>query len=370
MNKPNSIKKILFQFILISITLPLIVLGFIEIIISSKVLSNEISKSETAYVNVMVETLAHYLIHPKTEVNEIINLLESEIYIGNDHDLEKMAKLIIKIYPQIRNVQITSKDGIVTEIFPYDETFIGLDVSGYGYYKEAVKRNNEYWSASYLSPVYKEPIVSLCIPYTNGYLILNMTLYDIDIFLGSFFDEKQSLLYSITDQNAVYISHMDKNKVLLRENNNSFNNNFSIWNGGVIQEKVKYDNIEYYSYSQFIPSLNWMVTLYKPTSIIKRSLFFMIFLLVLVTFIILSIGIYSGQVISRKIIQPLLSLLDATKIISSGEYHTRIPEFDILEFSELAGSFNAMSESIMVSHSGLESEVEKRTKELEKSQKQ
>ncbi|OQY38226.1 MAG: hypothetical protein B6229_06445 [Spirochaetaceae bacterium 4572_7] len=141
--------------------------------------------------------------------------------------------------------------------------------------------------------------------------------------------------------------------------------NRELWKG----DNREIDGVKCISYIKFIPELNWMITLNKPVKYIYGSLKIMILALVSILGLVLFIGIFLARRMSFAIIDPLNILLSSTKVIANGNYSRPIPGFKVQEFSQLAESFNIMMSSIQSSKNNLESEVKKRTSELEKSHK-
>lgn len=366
--KTSSIKRIFTQFIIFSISLPIFILGITEVLISTQIIRDELSKNEERHIRLMVDYIDHTLKQPLDEVKLLAASLESGSSY-NDSDIELLADVVTTIYPHIRSVEIANDDGIIEKTFSDNEQNLGYDISGYDYFRRAKKSKEIHWSASYFSSDYKEALVSLVIPFNGGYILLHLSLNNLKDFTSDTLYEDTGLLYSITDQYAVYVSHMDLDKVLLRENDPDFNRLRDMWNGDVIQSEVEYYGEVYYTYNHFIHDVGWMVTLYKSRSVVLRPVYIMVGLLLIITFALLTLGVLIGQRISKKISLPIKELVDASMLVAKGEYNVIMTHTTVDELKQLNETFIKMSDNIKSSHTVLENELQASREQLILSEK-
>lgn len=366
--KTSSIKKIFTQFIIFAISLPIFILGITEVLISTQIIRDELSKNEERYIRLMVDYIDHNLKQPLDEVNLLTAGLESGASYS-DIDIELLADVITSIYPHVRSIEITNDEGVIVKTFSDNEGNLGYDISGYDYFRRAKKSNDIHWSASYFSSDYKEALVSLVKPYEGGYILLHLSLNNLKDFTSDTLYEDTGLLYSITDQYAVYVSHMDLDKVKLRENDPDFNRLRDMWNGDVIQSEVEYFGEIYYTYNHFISDVGWMVTLYKSKSEVLRPVYIMVGLLLIITFALLTIGVMIGQRISKKISLPIKELVGASRLVAKGEYNVTMAHTEVDELKQLNETFLEMSGNIKNSHTVLENELQASREQLILSEK-
>lgn len=89
-----------------------------------------------------------------------------------------------------------------------------------------------------------------------------------------------------------------------------------------------------------------------------RQLVWLIFAFVLM-------GLLLSYFLSRKIISPLNSLIQATGEFEQGDLSNRVDKTSYLEINELVVSYNSMADALQRLYSSLEHKVQERTKQLE-----
>lgn len=364
-DKQFSLKHTLSKVLLFAIITPMAILAISESIISSGVLVEEFSRTEERYVRLLSNSLENKLINPVKELSHLTELLNVSD-VSEDH-IDFIAESMVSVHPEILSIEITDKEGVIENIYPYDSSKIGLDISGYEYFKKSINQIEPYWSASFLSSHFESSAVSVSYPYQWGLVTIFLSLEDITL---KDIENNTDMIFSITDQLGVFVYHMNYDLVRFREQDEYFNVNKSQWNGEIIQRVIDYNGVKYFSYSNFIPELNWMVTLYKPISIIIKPLIRSVVILVLITLILLFLGTRFARSIIRNITDPIEALVEFTKKLSTGNHNVSIPSSNIRELTVLTDSFSSMADSIRLSEDGLKKQVKIRTRELEESQEQ
>jgi PAS domain S-box-containing protein len=83
------------------------------------------------------------------------------------------------------------------------------------------------------------------------------------------------------------------------------------------------------------------------------------------TALLLAIGAFAAQAVSRRVTTPLAQVADAADAIAAGDYSPRLEPAAYSEVARLAAAFNIMTDRVAESREALESRVAERTQEVE-----
>jgi len=332
-------------FLIISIFLPLIILGGASLFISSRVLTDELTLADMRQVRLIAENVEHTLTDPETILNLMIHQMEMDSYIESD-DIYSLLESFADTYDFIYGIQIADENAIVTTVYPEDPLILGSDVSGHNYIREVINKGIPYWAPSSISEQLDTAVASLSIPLDEGVLTAFLSLDRINsILTDNQFTDSRIFAY-VTDQKGVFISHPDRSKVLLQEYDPFFNISKKERRGNEYSSVFEYEGKLYNVYSIIIEPSQWMVALYQSQDIIENPVRNMAYWLLVLTLIISVIALSFGNFLRKSITDPLNIILNSTREIASGQYDITIPEVSFTELSLLAESIELMAADI------------------------
>ncbi len=92
--------------------------------------------------------------------------------------------------------------------------------------------------------------------------------------------------------------------------------------------------------------------------------------LAVLIFLFMIMGLMLSYFLSRKIISPLNSLVNATSAFGQGDLSNRAEETDYIEINELVSSYNSMADALQRLYSSMGHQVQERTQQLEAAYKE
>lgn len=363
-----SIHRYLIYFILVSLTLPMIVLSITNGLLIFESLKKEYMQEDSIKVALLSNSIRDYIRNPIMELNLVKDYMNAGLNTNED-DFNRWLQILANNNEDIFRIEISDLVGEIRYYYPPDKTLIGTDISGYEYFKKSIVDKNPYWSSTFLSRYTHSSAVTLSEPYDNGVITLFISINRIENVINILEQEQTKRLIFVTDQKGVYVYHPNNEKVILREREYPLNNEDVI---------MEYEGEQYYTSRLQMPETGWHITLYTPVEYVYGSLTRLIPSLLISLLIIISIAIFIGNKFSNKIFNGINILLKSTRSISEGEYHIPIEYIGIDELNQLGWSIVDMSHGIYTRETELkrakdeisnhkvilENEVEIQTREL------
>jgi len=338
-----SIRRFFQLFLLISVILPMMILGGIGLFISSGILKDELTLSNKRQVSLIADNIEQHLENPfhilqiAGEQLNSTKSLSTEVRMG-------IIKSFADSYDILTSIQVADSEGKIVLVYPQDDFFLGSDVSGHEYFRVVERTKNFFWAPSYMSEQSDQPVITLSLPHDDGVITAVLSLEKIT----NTFEQNQlsgsDIIYYVTDQKGVYISHSEKEKVLLQEYDPLFIQ--------FKQDEFIDDSIIEYNKTLYLPSIEiietsgWMVVLMQPLRSLNEPVIAMAYSLIILTFIIIIISLLSGNMLRNSFSNPLNELIFSTRGISEGLYDITVPQVNFFELTQLAESIGKMSEEI------------------------
>jgi len=338
-----SIRRFFQLFLLISVILPMMILGGIGLFISSGILKDELTISNKRQVSLIADNIEQHLENPfhilqiAGEQLNSTKSLSTEVRMG-------IIKSFADSYDILTSIQVADSEGKIVLVYPQDDFFLGSDVSGHEYFRVVERTKNFFWAPSYMSEQSDQPVITLSLPHDDGVITAVLSLEKIT----NTFEQNQlsgsDIIYYVTDQKGVYISHSEKEKVLLQEYDPLFIQ--------FKQDEFIDDSIIEYNETLYLPSIEiietsgWMVVLMQPLRSLNEPVIAMAYSLIILTFIIIIISLLSGNMLRNSFSNPLNELIYSTRGISEGLYDITVPQVNFFELTQLAESIGKMSEEI------------------------
>lgn len=357
-NKKNSLATKLFFSYLLLVILPFL----ISTLVLSSASTSNIETNTLSYINLFVEQLSSNIDNYIGEMDRMTKVLtldsqlcdtltqpEDNDKISNYHNTQYLETEILKLMtqqPSIRNITFVGTNGMVysgpSNKIRDKEAFFELTRSDFS----DQSNPNLHVSAAHI-PAYllvdfqqnKEPVFTLTrFLYTKdrqkiGCIVLTVTCQD----LLKAININPSLLESgarivITNKENQIVADTSENFVVENLNNSSYTE--------FIITKEESDKTLRFSDGSGLLTSTVVINknqLFKSTLDFKRTV---ILLMLLLIGIIILLSVY----FTRRLVQPLKVLRDATNEFASGNYSIRIPVTSNDEIGDLCASFNFMTE--------------------------
>lgn len=276
-----------------------------------------------------------------------LNQVKFQLISGNlksNEEINEYLSNITRTHLYIDVIQIINEKGIITNISSLNKDYIGTSAINEEFFITMDKSGRPVFSRVFISAQTHKPTATISL-YVNGKLLVeNLNLSNmIKIMENKNIDQVENI--SIIDEKGTYIIDNDDSNVSERKRFKFFND----IKEGIKEKKAIIevdDSGRTFLYSTKIELTGWYsIISMKYDKIFELVITFKkIFYIGIFTFLIISfsISILSIEMITRS----LKSLLEKTKLISSGNYNVQ-PEYDgYSEFIELYNYFDVMKENI------------------------
>ncbi|TGE38567.1 hybrid sensor histidine kinase/response regulator [Desulfosporosinus fructosivorans] len=319
----------------------------------------------TTYINKQVDS---FILNPINMMNQIRRRLLGNGFV-EDSEINEYLNTITNIYPYFDTIQILDQNGVVENVAPFNENYLGTSMIHKEYFNNIDKTGMPVWSRVFISEQTNKPTVAISIYINGNILVAELNLSKItSITEGTHVGAVEHV--SILDEQGMYLVDDNTDNVTQRRTYNNFPEIKNSINQGVPIEVVV-NNEKIILYSTKINATGWYSVIalesdkvFEPIAKLK-----MIFL-GLVLFIIISFVISTRNVL--HITRALKRLIDKTKLISKGDYGSDVQYHGYKEFVELSGYFDTMKKNvseretrIQLLNIELEEKVLKRTALLE-----
>lgn len=346
-------KKIISTFVWVAI-LPLLLLSVTYLLNTYKLQYKKLKSNNQRLAKLVAEYVNENLKHSADDLIAVKNTMEhaQELNITYDKIFEKNHAA----HSHFLKLQFADENGIVQNVYPYDESIVGNDVSRQNYFKKTMELDDLYWSATYVSMQLDQAVVSVNIPFDKGVLTAVVSLEGIsDIVQRLDIGEKSYL--AIVDQNGYYIAHSEHEKVLRRDFNREHQRYIDSQ-----RDDFAFTVIDKGSYEIAVIAVdwaNWSVWIaqehYEAYGVLYRNLLLSLLLLLLVAIVILKFARSQAEGINSII----NSLMDRMRQVASGNYFIddKIKRYD--EINELRVGINAMVKAVLQRQEALRESHEK-----------
>lgn len=276
-----------------------------------------------------------------------LNQVKFQLISGNlksNEEINEYLSNITRTHLYIDVIQIINEKGIITNISSLNKDYIGTSAINEEFFITMDKSGRPVFSRVFISAQTHKPTATISL-YVNGKLLVeNLNLSNmIKIMENKNIDQVENI--SIIDEKGTYIIDNDDSNVSERKRFKFFND----IKEGIKEKKAIIevdDSGRTFLYSTKIELTGWYSIIsmkydkiFEPVITFKKIFYIGIFTFLIISF---SISILSIEMITRS----LKSLLEKTKLISSGNYNVQ-PEYDgYSEFIELYNYFDVMKENI------------------------
>ncbi len=322
---------------------------FISFFISFLLLTSGLSFSFYLYAKKQIEE--EKINDYRELLSEIVNSIEREnlkIYLALDTiekiinsripqaEKQKQFELIFSLFPEIKKILILDKDYTVTHVYPFDDEFIGLDLSSMSFIKLA-KKEQKRKIMPHVCLIEKTLHYTMFRSIKNEHILLYLDIDWIKPFFEKFsdfglytfgIDEKGTVTFHLKRHLAeeeMNLKNLDAVKTALKGNEGPF---------------IEYiDNGKYFLLAKKIEELNWIVFMgekyNEAFSILKytQRAGIIFYTISLILSFLLSI------VLTQILKKPVSILLSNIEMIKKGDYSVKVPKDSFEEMAEIFPDF-------------------------------
>lgn len=343
MKKIFSLKKQMILNNILVFILPTLIFAYIIISIF-----NVRTKKNIEYNNSIIADNINNQVESFIE-NQInaLNQVKFQLISGNlrsNEEINEYLSNITRTHLYIDVIQIINEKGIITNISSLNKDYIGTSAINEEFFITMDKSGRHVFSRVFISAQTHKPTATISLYFNGKLLVENLNLSNmIKIMENKNIDQVENI--SIIDEKGTYIIDNDDSNVSERKRFKFFND----IKEGIKEKKaiIEVDDIgKTFLYTTKIELTGWYSIIsmkydkiFETVITFKKIFYIGIFAFLIISF---SISILSIEMITRS----LKSLLEKTKLISSGNYNVQ-PEYGgYSEFIELYNYFDVMKENI------------------------
>ena len=222
--------------------------------------------------------------------------------------------------------------------------------------RQQLNNGENYIGAVYIDEITFEPMMLTAVPIKNvlgdslGYLVTEINLKFMWDLVASIQIGEKGVAY-VVDRNGDLLAFANIGRVLRGENLSGLTPvaNFTTQTSSVeSQTSIAKGILGTRVITSYIPLVepDWAVVVELPLGEAYAPVIRALVTTILITFFSLTLAIFVGRYLARRITKPLIKLRDATKTISEGNLDTKIEVASADEIGELALTFNRMVQNI------------------------
>ncbi|WP_051412257.1 methyl-accepting chemotaxis protein [Halonatronum saccharophilum] len=352
-------QKLIMIMILLSV-IPVFIFGVFDYISSRSAIQERVIERNNIVVDGVVEQV-RVLMEDNIRGLEFLSNLEG-IKSMNLEEHQEIFNEYMDGYELFEHLFATDIDGTMVSL-DVDSEYIGADLSGRQWYKEAIK-GKAFVSSSYISKGTNKPTVTISLPIWDegeviGVLGGDISLAELQEIISGITLGETGYVF-ITDDQGTAIAHPQFEGAVLTQTSGrgteavdralAGESGYIIYHNAFEEEMLG-------SYSS-VEGLNWVVTAQQLTdeafSELKAQLFYN-----LIT--VLVIGLISSLVaawLAKQFVDPILKVVDSIDRFGEGDLTVQLKDDRKDELGDLARSFNKTSQNIQLVFKRLLSTVE------------
>jgi len=324
----------------------------------SKQFLQDISERNFDLAHHVKEGVKIFLEHHAAELFELRLLVDSY----SVHEIGLIREELDRInafHPLLEQVQILDQGGSIVQVSPFNEEYIGMDMSAHEGFKNALKLsgNDVFWSDSFVSTQTNDPAVTMSLPIKKGVLMAHLNLKELSDLVG-FNQPVAGEVTSITDRRGVVIAHPSQVVVQQRMNWMNLESIHSGTAGRVGTYREVRDGIVGLASVISLEGSGWVVNVFQPEKVALGVLFHARRVVAIAFILLLILTMLTFLTLQHQGMKPIRRLEEKADMIAAGHYGEDLDA----EFRELSGfvnSFNEMTGAVRTREEELRSSEER-----------
>lgn len=333
------------NFILIAL-FPVLIFGVATLLLMSKSLTEEINNKNFSLATSIASEVEVFLREPLSLIQQVVEVVSTPGVLS-ENGVDGYLETVVENYPFFEMVQILDSDGRVRKVAPYEEDYIGTDMSRQEFYKETIENKKPSWSSTFISMRTGSPTLSLSIPTGNSGISMIVGYVNLAVLskmIEKISDSHQYVI--ITDRIGTVIANNISRRVQQRDNIGTLDH--------IRESVIRSENtfittdLKMKVIASVVPvSLtDWKVFFLQhyddalaPVTKIRYMLLFGIVL----TGILAAFSAFLG---AKRISKPFIRLVEDVHRVAEGDYTLVSKKDGFKELEELDESFRKMAEAI------------------------
>ncbi|HOP74579.1 MAG TPA: histidine kinase dimerization/phosphoacceptor domain -containing protein [Bacillota bacterium] len=353
-----SLKKALSTTFIMAVTLPIVLISLVMLFLLTRNLEREITNKQMFLATALSGEIDEFLDEQQSVLGLIENYVAQERVHGQNH-INRFLQSVVDNYQFFDMIQIVDRTGRVVHVAPDREDYLGINISGYSFFKEAYAVNRPYWSSVFTSVHTEQPTIAVTRPTETGMIVAYLNISRINDMIDRLYIGENGWA-EVVDRNGSYIAHTMKSNVyqrINRKNDHVVNRGLTGYPGSY---RYRMDGKEILSNVIVVPATGWPIIISQPSQDAFKSVQLArnIFLAGTCGAFLLASLIALGNV--SGILRSIDGFAAWIRQIANGDYQNISKIFpEYREFSELAEDFLRMTEAVQSREKALRASEER-----------
>lgn len=346
MKKTRTLKNFILINSMLSIVIPLILVALLVIPLLFNYMVKDINQKNTMLATTIAQRMTDFIDESFLVLVQLNNLLDNNT-LKDDADLKAYLNTILQSSNAIEGFEILDTNGIVKIIAPENVNILGANRSSQGFFTITQNIRKPYISTMFISQLTGQPTITIAIPNSDGVLVAYLNLEEISLLsfnLSKTFGDQVTV--AITDNNGIFISNKDTQKIYQRE----IEENFKI----TYQDKKMNEHVNIADYDgktmivshADVDQADWHIFVYQAYDSIFSAFKSVLWIILLFVFLLVMFSRFMARLVFKDIYYSISELNQQTREIAEGDYHPILAVNRFEEYNILTENFNGMIESI------------------------
>jgi two-component sensor histidine kinase len=302
-----------------------------------------ITREIEVFTTVIAQNVGNFFLAPEEYMVKIRDHIDEYYQNPIENDENSFILDVINLVSSFEEILLVDPEGRVIHTWPYESSFLGLDVTRQLFYSPLQDFSTVQWSNSFISYKSGLPAVSMSLPSAQGRVVAIYSLQGLNRFVSIDFAEADEFI-AIIDSKGDVVAHTFTDRALQSENLNNMRSVQAISAGKALIMPDTYNG------SRGLVSVHpakdgFSIVVFRSINRIfgtVQSLFLAYTAVIIVA--MAGFLVYIPSML-RSFSIPLQELRNKISIVTNGNYDVSIRS-RYLEFNELIDSFTTMVDEI------------------------
>ena len=347
-----SLKRALTLNFLLVASLPVLLLGLLDIQLISKYQLEGVRERNMSQARGIVEDVESLLAEVLADLHHVQQTISSDKILKPDSVDDFLASMVENsqffesIYLLDANLKVIHI-GVMAKLQSHLEDYAGIDFSGHQLFKGSGKIIGPTWSSSFISLATGEPSVTLGMPMPQGYLLGNVRLNSLGRLLQRY-AKNSSIEVAVVDENGSLVAHNFNEKTMQRVSFGDHPTVIRAMEGEETTQEFDQGQRNYLESAALVPTPGWIAWVGLNMHDVLAPIHNMRNLLIGFMLVAALLGATFAFTNARRLMRPLIVLGQKTGQIADGRYEFIFRPSGFSEIDTLANQIKNMTYAIKV----------------------
>jgi PAS domain S-box-containing protein len=346
MGASPSLGKILSRNFILAAVLPIFIVGLITLSLVSRNISDEVAVKNLSIARSLAGEVERFLNEPSSLLGQVRDVLATGS-IREEEETSAYLDALIGNYSFFSAVHILDEGGEVTNLAPYDEEVLGLNMSYQPFYRTGEEKGTPFWSPTFISPQTEQPTLALSRSLRAGTVVGYLNLEVLRDMIGRVGTDTGTGGYAvILDEEGTVLSHRVMKNALERRNLKNLAAVRQSMAAGEGTYPDRIDGADVLASIALVPQTGWMVVYFQEKDeafALTRSIFATFSL---VTAVSVALAVLVSLDSLKRLLAPFSALVEKSRRVAGGKYERTALEGSYSEIDDLSRNLDHMIDAV------------------------